>query len=86
MNTAPCQAVYFPGNNTLNLINDDGSALVARLELRLEHQERSPIAGALLIQGRRRTEGSDRCDCHDSFDPEAVDVWRSENGLCECVR
>ena len=29
MNTAPCQAVYFPGNNTLNLINDDGSALVA---------------------------------------------------------
>ena len=26
---APCQVVYFPGNNTLNLINNDGSALVS---------------------------------------------------------
>jgi len=26
---APCQALYFPGNNTLNLINDTGSALVS---------------------------------------------------------
>ena len=25
----PCQAVYFPGNNTLNLINDTGAALVS---------------------------------------------------------
>jgi uncharacterized repeat protein (TIGR02543 family) len=25
----PCQVVYFPGNNTLNLINDTGSALVS---------------------------------------------------------
>jgi uncharacterized repeat protein (TIGR02543 family) len=25
----PCQAVYFPGNNTLNLINDSGTALVS---------------------------------------------------------
>ena len=26
---SPCQVVYFPGNNTLNLINDSGSALVS---------------------------------------------------------
>jgi hypothetical protein len=26
---APCQVVYFPGNTTLNLINDTGSALVS---------------------------------------------------------
>jgi hypothetical protein len=26
---APCQAVYFPASNTLNLINDSGTALVA---------------------------------------------------------
>jgi hypothetical protein len=26
---SPCQIVYFPGNNTLNLINDTGSALVS---------------------------------------------------------
>ena len=26
---SPCQVVYFPGNNTLNLINDTGSALVS---------------------------------------------------------
>jgi hypothetical protein len=27
--SGPCQAVYFPGNQTLNLINDTGSALVS---------------------------------------------------------
>lgn len=30
---SPCQAVYFPGSNALNLINDDGTAMVSPLGL-----------------------------------------------------
>lgn len=35
MDTAPCQVIYFPGANTLNLVNDDGSALVSSSNVQL---------------------------------------------------